>query len=100
MISLSLTDIAAVLGGRLVLRGDDTPQTKVSGAVDTDSRLVGPGDVFVAKPGETTDGHLFVPVAVERGAVLAIVEREVDAEISQIVVADVITALEIGRAHV
>ncbi len=93
MISLSLSEIADVLGGRLVLRDGDTPDTIVSGVVDTDSRLIGAGDVFVAKPGETTDGHLFVDGAVARGAVLALVERQVDAAVSQIVVPDVVAAL-------
>ncbi|WP_136587743.1 UDP-N-acetylmuramoyl-tripeptide--D-alanyl-D-alanine ligase [Microbacterium hydrothermale] len=93
MISTSLSHIAAVLGGRLVVRRDDTPDTTVEGLVDTDSRLIEPGGVFVAKPGETTDGHLFVGTAVERGAALAIVERELDDEVSQIVVPDVIEAL-------
>lgn len=93
MISTSLSHLADVLGGRLVVRSGDTPDTTVSGLVDTDSRLIERGDIFVAKPGETTDGHLFVGTAVERGAALAIVEREVEAEVSQIVVADVVTAL-------
>lgn len=93
MISTSLSHLADVLGGRLVVRSGDTPDTTVSGLVDTDSRLIERGDIFVAKPGETTDGHLFVGTAVERGAALAIVEREVEAEVSQIVVADVVAAL-------
>lgn len=93
MISSSLSHIAAVLGGRLVLRGDDTPDTVVDGDVDTDSRLIEPGGIFVAKPGETTDGHLFVPAAIERGAALALVERELDDPVTQIVVDDVVTAL-------
>ncbi|MBM3716957.1 MAG: UDP-N-acetylmuramoylalanyl-D-glutamate--2,6-diaminopimelate ligase, partial [Actinobacteria bacterium] len=95
MISLSLSDISAVLGGRLVLRGADTEASLVSGLIDTDSRLIAPGDVFVAKPGETTDGHLFVAAAVERGAALAIVEREVDDPVSQIVVPDAVGALSV-----
>lgn len=93
MISSSLSHIAAVLGGRLVLRGDDTPDTVVDGDVDTDSRLIEPGGIFVAKPGETTDGHLFVPAAIERGAALALVERELDDPVTQIVVDDVVAAL-------
>ncbi|WP_279367262.1 UDP-N-acetylmuramoyl-tripeptide--D-alanyl-D-alanine ligase [Microbacterium testaceum] len=93
MISLSLSHLADVLGGRLVVRGDDTPDTRVSGLVDTDSRLIEPGGIFVAKPGETTDGHLFVGTAVERGAALAIVERELDDGVSQIVVPDAVAAL-------
>ena len=93
MISLSLSHLADVLGGRLVVRGDDTPDTRVSGLVDTDSRLIEPGGIFVAKPGETTDGHFFVGTAVERGAALAIVERELDDAVSQIVVPDAVAAL-------
>jgi UDP-N-acetylmuramoyl-tripeptide--D-alanyl-D-alanine ligase len=93
MISLTLADIARVLRGELRLSGTDAPETTVDGAVETDSRLVEPGGVFVAKPGEATDGHLFVPAAVAAGAALAIVERPVDAEVTQIVVADAVTAL-------
>ncbi|MFN3950315.1 UDP-N-acetylmuramoyl-tripeptide--D-alanyl-D-alanine ligase [Microbacterium sp.] len=93
MISSSLSHLADVLGGTLVVRRGDTPDTLVAGTVDTDSRLIEPGGVFVAKPGETTDGHLFVGTAVERGAALAIVERELDDDVSQIVVPDAVTAL-------
>jgi UDP-N-acetylmuramoyl-L-alanyl-D-glutamate--2,6-diaminopimelate ligase len=38
----------------------------VSG-VQYDSRQVGPGDVFVAMRGETTDGNRYIPAAIERG---------------------------------
>lgn len=93
MIRMTLADVADAVGGVLDLARSDTRDTIVSGMVDTDSRLIGPGDVFVAKPGDVTDGHLFVPAAVEAGAALALVEHRVDAEISQIVVPDVVQAL-------
>lgn len=93
MIALSLSEIAAAVQGELRLHGADTSDTPVSGVVDTDSRAMEPGGVFVAKPGETTDGHLFVGAAVEKGAVLALVERVVDEPVTQIVVADVLTAI-------
>ena len=93
MIALTLTEIARVLEGRLQMGAQDSAESVVSGAVDTDSRLIAPGDIFVAKPGEKTDGHLFVGTAVERGAVLAIVERPVPASVSQIIVADAVAAL-------
>jgi len=93
MIALTLTEIAAAVRGTLQLAGEDTPDTQVSGLVDTDSRVIGAGDVFVAKPGETTDGHLFVGRAVEAGAALAIVEHTVDEPITQIVVEDAVAAL-------
>jgi UDP-N-acetylmuramoyl-tripeptide--D-alanyl-D-alanine ligase len=93
MIPLPLSQISDVLGGDLRLAGTDTPDTVVSGLVDTDSRVIEPGGIFVAKPGETTDGHRFVDAAVDRGAVLAIVERPVEAAVTQIVVADAVAAL-------
>lgn len=93
MIRMTLAEVAATVGGTLRTAGADTPETVVDGTVDTDSRVIGAGDIFVAKPGETTDGHLFVPAVADAGAALAIVERPVDAAVSQIVVPDVVAAL-------
>ncbi|GAA2071704.1 UDP-N-acetylmuramoyl-tripeptide--D-alanyl-D-alanine ligase [Microbacterium hatanonis] len=93
MISLTLSQLADAVAGDLHLFGDDTPETVVDGPVDTDSRAIVAGGVFVAKPGEQTDGHRFVDAAVASGAALAIVERTVDASVSQIVVADAVAAL-------
>ncbi|MGO2659910.1 UDP-N-acetylmuramoyl-tripeptide--D-alanyl-D-alanine ligase [Mycetocola reblochoni] len=102
MIQLSIAEIAEIVGGTLVTSESTLPaDAVVDGVVDTDSRLMRPGGIFVAKPGEETDGHLFVGAAREAGAVLAIVERELDEEIAQIVVADVVLALgEFARAVV
>lgn len=44
-----------------------------------DSREVQPGDLFVARRGETMDGHAFVADAVKRGAAAVLAERIVDA---------------------
>lgn len=93
MIALTLGEIAALVDGSLHPVGGHTADTLIDGVVDTDSRQMAPGGVFVAKPGEQTDGHRFVGAAVENGAVLAIVEHLVDDEVTQIVVADVIDAL-------
>ena len=93
MIALTIAQIAHAVAGEARPAGDDTLETAVSGAVDTDSRLIEPGGIFVAKPGEATDGHLFVDAAVERGAALAIVERPVEASVTQIVVPSAVTAL-------
>jgi UDP-N-acetylmuramoyl-L-alanyl-D-glutamate--2,6-diaminopimelate ligase len=46
------------------------------GGVAFDSRSVEPGDLFVAVPGERSDGHDFAPGAVARGAAALMVERE------------------------
>jgi UDP-N-acetylmuramoyl-tripeptide--D-alanyl-D-alanine ligase len=43
-----------------------------------DSRLASPGSLFVALKGEREDGHDFVADAFERGAIAAIVEKELD----------------------
>jgi len=40
-----------------------------------DSRLVAPGDLFVAIPGVTVDGHGFVAAALKAGAVACVVEH-------------------------
>ena len=60
-------------GGRLVARSD----RPIRGAA-VDSRLVKPGQLFVALPGERTDGHLHIPDAIERGAAAVLVTRPVD----------------------
>ncbi|MGH7504649.1 MAG: Mur ligase domain-containing protein, partial [Longimicrobiales bacterium] len=52
------------------------PPAVVTG-VTADSRQVRPGNVFVAVRGTRTDGHDFLGGAVERGAAVCVVEREV-----------------------
>ncbi len=44
-----------------------------------DSRQVIPGSMFVALPGERTDGHLYVEEAFKNGASLAIVQQDMSA---------------------
>lgn len=92
MIDLTLAEIADATDGRLVA-GAAQPDAIVSGVADTDSRLITPGDIFVAKPGEETDGHLFADAAVANGAALLIVERELAVAVPQIVVENSVTAL-------
>jgi UDP-N-acetylmuramoyl-L-alanyl-D-glutamate--2,6-diaminopimelate ligase len=45
------------------------------GAIRSDSRAVEPGDLFVAIPGVSVDGHRYVGDALRRGAVACVVER-------------------------
>jgi UDP-N-acetylmuramoyl-tripeptide--D-alanyl-D-alanine ligase len=59
-----------------------------------DSRTVAPGDLFFALRGENSDGHQYLAQAFERGAVAAIVDREVDAEGTTLRVADTLGALQ------
>lgn len=88
MITLSLHDIAEAVGGRLI-----SSDLLVTGSVETDSRLVQPGSLFVCKPGEETDGHLFAQSALDAGAVALLVERELDVAAPQVLVADSVLAL-------
>ncbi len=73
--TLTLDDIFLALGYDAPL----TTERKCAVAdVVIDSRRVTPGSVFVALPGERTDGHLYVRDAFERGAVAAIVQQAPD----------------------
>jgi UDP-N-acetylmuramoyl-L-alanyl-D-glutamate--2,6-diaminopimelate ligase len=58
-----------------------------------DSRQVRPGWAFACVPGGHVDGHDFAPGAVELGAELLLVERELPLDVSQIVVSDVRRAM-------
>lgn len=91
MIELTLDDIAQIVDGRIVDAAAGA--TTVSGEVHTDSRKVSAGAIFFALPGEVTDGHLFAPAAVDNGASLLIVERELELDVAQIVVTDGVAAL-------
>lgn len=94
MIPLPLAEIARAVDGRLEL-GDSTASadTIVDGPVETDDRDVVPGGVFVARRGETTDGHRFAAAALAAGAALLLVERVLPLPVPQIVVADSTDAL-------
>jgi UDP-N-acetylmuramoyl-L-alanyl-D-glutamate--2,6-diaminopimelate ligase len=62
---VTVADLALGIGDLRVLRGGDLPVAKVR----VDSRSVGPGDLFVAIPGEREDGIRYARSARERGAV-------------------------------
>ena len=76
MIELNAAEIAAITGGELVGAAAADPSIPVTSAT-TDSREAGPAALFIAKPGEFSDGHLFVARAFEAGAALALTERPV-----------------------
>ena len=68
--AFSAEDLVRLTGGRLLARSD----RRIRGAA-VDSRLVRPGELFVALPGERVDGHAFVSDAIIRGAAAVIVTR-------------------------
>jgi UDP-N-acetylmuramoyl-tripeptide--D-alanyl-D-alanine ligase len=96
MIAISLQEIAEAIEAKLI--GDGT--VVISGSVETDSRLLKAGSLFVAKPGEVTDGHEFVSSAIANGAVALIVEHEVSSTVPQLVVKDSVHALGLLAKHV
>lgn len=53
-----------------------------------DSRLVQPGNLFVAMAGEHTDGHRYVEQALENGASLALIERPIELSVPVLELAD------------
>ncbi|MES2608879.1 MAG: UDP-N-acetylmuramoyl-L-alanyl-D-glutamate--2,6-diaminopimelate ligase [Pseudomonadota bacterium] len=50
-------------------------RSRVTGTLQTDSRLVGPGDGFIAWPGAAADGRAHVADALVRGATACLVEQ-------------------------
>ncbi len=50
-------------------------RSRVTGTLQTDSRLVAPGDGFIAWPGAATDGRAHVADALVRGATACLVEQ-------------------------
>ncbi|MCC8909489.1 UDP-N-acetylmuramoyl-tripeptide--D-alanyl-D-alanine ligase [Curtobacterium sp. GD1] len=98
MIAMTLAEIATAVDGELIPGAQatdvaDQGDLVVDGTVETDSRLVTPGSVFFALPGEVTDGRRFVPAATEAGAALVITPELVETTAPQIVVADGYDAL-------
>ncbi|BAU05107.1 UDP-N-acetylmuramoyl-tripeptide--D-alanyl-D-alanine ligase [Fischerella sp. NIES-3754] len=65
-----LIDILAAKGANL----SDAALAKLSHGIQTDTRILKPGEVFLALRGEKFDGHEFVAMAIAKGALAAIVD--------------------------
>ena len=95
MIALDAAGVAAAVGGSLVDCPD--PRVQVTGAA-ADSRLVTPGDLYVAIAGERVDGHDFAAAAHGAGAVLTLGSRPTG--LPTVVVDDPVAALGRLASHV
>lgn len=73
-----------------VLQGRD--QAITGACIDT--RVLQPGQLFIALPGSRVDGHEFVRKAAALGASGALVSRPLDIDFPQLVVPDVLVALQ------
>lgn len=76
MIELTTQKIAEVTGSTLI--NDVDPQAVVTGPAEFDSRKITPGAIFMALPGARADGHDFADAALQNGAALLIVGRQVE----------------------
>ena len=85
---LLLSEIAATLNGRLV-----SVDSRFNG-VSIDSRAIAQGQLFIALTGPRFDGHDYLNEVAAKGAVAALVEREVpESTLPQLVVKDTREAL-------
>ena len=75
-VAFTADDLRRLTGGRLLR----TSPRAIRGAA-VDSRLVGEGQLFVALPGERTDGHRFLADAAVAGAAALVVSRPVPAPV-------------------
>ncbi len=92
MIEMTLSEVAAVVGGTVA---DDVPgagDVVVTGAAFLDSREVVPGGLFAAFAGERADGHRFAAAAVAAGAAAVLGSRPVG--VPAVLVGDVRDALQ------
>lgn len=88
--ALRLSEVALALNARLI--GKDC----AFAAVSSDSRAIARGQLFVALSGPRFDGHDYLAEVAAKGAVAALVEREVaGAPLPQLLVDD--TRLALGR---
>jgi UDP-N-acetylmuramoyl-tripeptide--D-alanyl-D-alanine ligase len=94
MIPLSVTEIAAIVGG--TVKGDDT--VTVTAPAVLDGRQAEPGGLFVAFAGEHADGHDFADQAGRAGAAAVLGSRPT--ALPTVVVDDAQAALQALAAHV
>ena len=93
MIQMSLNEAARLL--------DCAPlQGEISfTGITTDSRQIVPGRLFAALAGQTFDGHDYLQQAKDLGAVAALVDRDVPADLPVLKVTDVLAALGTLAGH-
>ena len=91
--SFTVNQLAEVLATMLLKRSDADLALQGSG-IQTDTRNLKPGEVFVALRGEKFDGHKFVHMALEKGAVAAITDHSLSVSIPQLQVKDTLQAYQ------
>src|SRR5262245_345018 len=94
---LALADRAREIPGGAIIEGDAS--VKVTG-VQHDSRRVAQGDLFVVRRGENHDASVFVPDAIERGAVAVLLPKDacIESKVPVVRVDDIATGLAYSAA--
>ncbi len=96
-LQVTLAQLIDVLKAELLHVPDDL-SLKTAQGISTDTRTVGPGQLFLALRGESFDGHLFVEQAIASGAIAVIVDHPLDLDVPQVLVSDTLRAYQtLGR---
>ena len=73
-LNLTLSKIAKITGAEVI---SSAPKTKVTSFV-TDSRVIRPGDAFIALKGKNHDARQFIPEVLQKGASVVLAEKGFD----------------------
>jgi len=93
----ALADVSVALADLIV--GQTATYSGAVNSIQTDSRQVGEGDLFVCLKGERFDAHDFALQVVQAGACALVTDRVLDIDVPQLVVTDTRLALgALGRA--
>jgi UDP-N-acetylmuramoyl-L-alanyl-D-glutamate--2,6-diaminopimelate ligase len=95
--TMQLQELASVL---LISRIHGDAAVSIKG-IQTDSRKVRQGDLFICVPGLVTDGHAYADKAIELGASALVVEHELDLvhPVPQLIVKDARYAMAALSSH-
>lgn len=88
---MRLSEIATLLMTAKLIGDGETELT----GIETDSREISEGQLFICLRGHTYDGHQFAPQAAASGAVAFITERRLSLQMPQIIVKDSRLAMSI-----
>jgi len=89
----TLAQLAKVIGNTSLNLSDAALALQVTG-ITTDTRSLKPGEVFVALRGEKFDGHEFVSVAIEKGAITVVTDHRLPVAVPQLQVEDTLQAYQ------
>ncbi|SFN77357.1 UDP-N-acetylmuramoyl-tripeptide--D-alanyl-D-alanine ligase [Xenorhabdus japonica] len=95
MISLTLQKLAQLMNGELYRVTDQQAEALQINTVETDSRQIMHGSLFIALKGEKFDAHDFAKDVAQQGACALLVSHRLDIDCPQVVVED--TRLAMGK---